>query len=154
MIARQFEAPGSTDHLGHMRIHVQTLESVMARRQGIEEHRLVEPIPDVQPIRIAGDRGEVIEHLVHAAIFGCQDILHVIRRARRSPFIRPCGHAGHDRERLRVAREPMHVEQAGHNLVVGVKWRPYVGSRVQTVEPGEGKCTEITSAIQLRLALG
>src|ERR1035438_4258365 len=84
--SRRGVPPGRADDLRNVRIHVQPGERVVAQSQWIEEALLGETVAGPGPTVVAGSGGQIVEHLVHTAVFGFQDILHVLFGFRRGPI--------------------------------------------------------------------
>lgn len=88
--------------------------------EGGEEGEFVEAVTDSSASFIGGD-GEVIEDLVRPPSASLRICCTVGFGLGGGPLVGPGCHAGDDFEGLLVAGEDVHVEQAGHYLVEGVK---------------------------------
>src|ERR1051326_9547262 len=67
-VAGQLVAPGGADDLGDRGVGMEALELVPALGQRCEDPLVVEPPRGAAQALVAGDGGEVVQHLVHAAV--------------------------------------------------------------------------------------
>ena len=141
-----------------MRIDVERPQLIAARRERIEEALLGEAVAGLRPPVVVGKGGKVIQHLLHAAVLGIENLLHVRGGFRSAPLVGPARHAFENLESLLVAGELVHIQHAGHDLVDGVERRPgelrrigllaarLAGERIQPVEQLVRKGAEISAA--------
>ncbi len=153
-LAGQGPAPGGGDRLGHVGVHVQALQLILAHGQGLDEASLGEAVAHIDPALVACSLRQVVERLAHAAELDVQHGLHVRGRARRGPIVGPGGQALGHLQRLIAAGVGMHVQQAGEQLVQSVERRPDPAVLVQPLEEGHGKGADIAALRQGLLALG
>ncbi len=153
-VARNLPALGGADDLGDVRVHVQPGEFVAAQGQRVEKDLLGEAVAGLRPAVVSGGGGQLVEDIVHAAVFGIEDVLHVLFGFRFGPFVRPTGHAFEHRQRLPVAGQRIHIEHAGHDFVDRVERSPHGFARVQAVKPLGRKCAQVAAGSQFLLARG
>src|SRR5450432_2410127 len=153
LVPGHFIETSGRDHLRYVRIHMQAFELIAMRREGIEETLLIEALGEPQILLLPGDRIQVGEHLAHAAELHLQHALHLLLAQRVSPGTNPTRHLFNRAKGLFVARKHVHVEMAGHDLVIGVEGGPNVHAVAQTVEPLERECAEI-AVLVLSLTFG
>ncbi len=137
-----------------MRIHVLALQCVAPQRQRRKKDLLGESVACMRPAVVARFRGEIVKHLVHPAVLGVQDVLHVLFALRCRPRVHPARHFRHNVERLLVGRVRSHLHQSGHDLVQRVERRPHIHPLIEPVKKLSWKCAQVAVLIQLRLALG
>ena len=153
LVPGHFIKTSGRDHLRYMRIHMQALEFIAMRREGIEETFLVEALGEPQILLLPGHRIQVGEHLAHAAVFHLQNALHLLFargsvQLRTQPAI-----FSTVLKRLLVARKRVHIEMTRHDLVIGVERGPDIHAVAQTVEPLDRECAEI-AVLALSLTFG
>jgi hypothetical protein len=150
-VAGQLVLAGRADDFRELRVGVQPAQRILAARQRIEDRLVIERMGDAQIVGVAGGRVDIREHLVHAAEFGAEGALLLVLRQAVDAELHPVGHLRHHRERLRVAAQLVHVEQAGHDLVDGVVGRPHALPRVDTIEELFGERRQVAGVKPRRL---
>ena len=103
---------------------MQPLQLVSALGQRIEEAGLLEEAGRGEVAILLRCGGEIDQDLVHAAVLGAQHALALIGGEARHELLCPLTHAFGDLQSIGVAGVEIHVEQAGHYLVVGVEGAP------------------------------
>ena len=111
-----------------------------------EEALVIEAVRKILVPITSRHRGEVVEHLIHAAILALEHAGHVLIAQRLRPAPRPTRHALKHIERLRVGCERMHVEQTGHDLVQRVERRPDRLAIAEAIEELLGKRAQVAVA--------
>ena len=96
----------------------------VASRQRLEERAVREALREVEVLAIAGEREDVGQHFVHAAVLGAEHLLHLRVRQFRDERGAPVGQCDEHVARLRVAADQMGVPQAGEQLVQVVPGHP------------------------------
>ena len=137
-----------------MRVHVQALQLIAPHGQGCKEHLLREAIAGSRPAVIARDGGEVVKDLVHPAVLGIQDVLHMLFGFRCRPCIDPAREFDEDVKCLLIAGLGFHVEQPGHDFVQGVKRNPDLLAAVEAIEEFGGEGADVAIVVELLLARG
>ena len=132
---------------------MQPAQPVAIERERVEEALFGETIAHLGELVVACHRGEVVEHFVHAAVLGVENGLHVLLRYRGCPGVGPAGHARSGFQGLFVAANPVHVEQAGHDLMDRIEGHPDLAARVQAVEELDRESAEVPAA-KAGLAVG
>ena len=144
---------GCADDFGNVGVGVQALQLVAALGERIEEAGLLEEVSGVKIAILFGDGGEVDEDFVHAAVLGAQHALALIDAEASHEVLRPLAHAFGDLQCVGVAGVDVHVEQAGHDLVVGVEGRPDRLALREMFEQFGGKGAQVAGS-DLLLARG
>ena len=124
-VASQLVSARGADHLGNIRVGVIAVELVLIRSQRIEDLVVLEAIPKVAIFRVAGNRVEVECGLHHAAVLDQQHMLPVVVGEAARVSVGPVRHVRRHVERLPISGVLVHVDQPGHDLVVGVERRPH-----------------------------
>ena len=130
------------------------LQLVAPHGQRREKNLLGEAVAGSRPAVVASHSGEVVENLVHPAVFGVQDVLHVIFRFRRCPHIDPAREFDENFEGLIVIGLGFHIEQAGHDFVQGVVRSPDIHAAIQAIEEFGRKSADVAVVVEFGLAFG
>ena len=141
------------DDLRDLGVHVEAAQLVATLGERDEDPVVVETPGERAIARLAGHGGELVEEIVHAAVFDVEDPGHLCVVELRGPAAGPVGHPASHLERLAVAAQRVLVEQSRHDLVERVEGRPDPLAREEPVEETLGEGREVPVA-QSRLAGG
>jgi len=75
-VAGELVAARGADDLRDRGVDVQSLQLVAAGSKRLEDAPAIEALRQLAPAILAGDRGKVVQHLVHAAVLALEDPLH------------------------------------------------------------------------------
>ena len=123
-ITRDFIHTRRADDFGYVRVCMQALQLVAAFRERIKKAGLLEEVRRVEVAILLGQRGKIDEDFVHAAVLGAQHALPLVDAEAAHEPLRPLGHALGHLQGVRIAGLEIHVNQARHDLVIGVKGSP------------------------------
>ena len=124
-VSRDLIGAGRADNLGNVRVRMQALQLIAVRGKRIKKRGLFKKASRAKIPILLGDRRQVDQNFVHAAVLIAQHALALINAESPHELRRPTSHALRDLHGIRVAGVDIHVKQTGHNLVVGVEGRPY-----------------------------
>ena len=153
LIAGQLVLPGGAEDLGKLRVGVQPGELVLAPRERIEHGVVVEPLRELQVLLLAGHGGQLGQHVVHAAVLVAEHLLHLLVAELVGPRLDPVARLLQDLQRLLVAAQHVHVQQAGVDLVQRVPGRPDLLARLDAVDELLGIRAQVAAG-ELGLAPG
>ena len=122
------------DDLRDGRVRMLAVEVIFTRGEHLVEQRLlVEHMRGFGVLLLARGRIEVVEGVVHAAVFDCEHGRLGLLAPLRNAVIHPVAEVFRNEKRLRAARKRIGVEQARQNLVHGVPGHPRLGRNVRAV---------------------
>ena len=112
LLARQLVEPLEADDLRDLRVGVQAVERVAPFGERREQRLVAEAAGERQVLRVAGQRRDVGEHLVHAAVLGAEHALELLVGHRRCRRGRPVRELRQHVERRGAAGVQVRVAQA------------------------------------------
>src|SRR4051794_29217465 len=89
LIARNFVPPRAAYDLRDVSVNVQSPEFIASHRERVENSLLREPVTGLRPTVLIRHSSDVVEDLVHPAILGFENGLHVFFRLRGCPVVGP-----------------------------------------------------------------
>ena len=131
-VAGDFIAARRANRLGNVGIGVVAGQLVFPGSKRCEELLVFKPEAQVAISLFAGYGVEVEADLIHAAMLHQLNLGPLLVAQRLNPLRGPVRHAPGHHQALRVAAIDIHIQQAGHDLVIGVEGRPH---RLIALEP-------------------
>jgi hypothetical protein len=151
--AGQLVLPGRAEDLGELGVRVEAGKPVLAFGQGIEDRMVVESLGKPQIGLLACNRGQLGQHVVHAAVFVAQHSLHLGIAELVGSRLDPCHRLFEHLEGLAVIAKHVDIQESRIDLVQCVPRGPDRLARLNAVDETLGEGAQIAGG-ELRLALG